>query len=179
MRYQIHYPPLGVSIESQSLKIDAATCGMREIVSTTLLAVEQGGTGYEVDDWKPVQIVNFSYRDFDLKGELRTSAFLAKCDDFLDGYFRKARGVKLGVEWDYVLRRASVEHFEVATVGASLGLSMKRHGIGDTSFSIDYSFCKGLQVVAAVSIVYVSISVTSPEKSVTPSKIRKLIEEIP
>lgn len=119
-----------------------------------------------------------SYRDFNSFGMLRASAILSKCDDFLDDYLRKTNGVDLGKEWDFVLRRASVEFYRSVELGSSLTQLMRLGHLGETSFSIDYLFSEKNNRSVAASIVYVSISAMTKSKVVTPPRIRSFIVEI-
>jgi acyl-CoA thioesterase FadM len=155
-----------------------ATRGLREIVSTTLLAVERVDSLKTNGGGRSVGNVNFSYRDFDLYGHLRPSALLSKCDDALDFYFRRQGGVALGIEWDFVLRRASLKINSVLDVGTSLYQFMAMTNLGETSFTVEYSFLDGSSTVARSSITYVSISVESMVKVATPTHIRSLIRDI-
>lgn len=155
-----------------------ATRGLREIMTTTLLAVERDDSLKAKGEGRSVGKINFSYRDFDLYGHLRPSALLCKCDDALDSYFRRQGGVTLGIEWDFVLRRVSLKVHRVLNVDTSLIQFMRMTNLGETSFTVDYSFFDGSSVAAHATITYVSISVDAMVKVATPLHIRSLIQDI-
>ncbi|MDA8195739.1 MAG: hypothetical protein M0019_00760 [Actinomycetota bacterium] len=122
--------------------------------------------------------INFSYRDFDSFARLRSSAVLVKCDDRLDAYFRRTCSVALGKEWDYVLRKASIEFLTSVELGTSMVQYATPKRIGKTSFEIEYLFTKESDPAIVASIVYVSVATEAMQKITTPANIRNFIEKL-
>lgn len=116
------------------------------------------------------------YYECDMQRVVHNAVYLAWCDDVGDRLFKDAGGSVEGLDWDVMVKTATLSWSSPARLGDDVAIEAGVSRWGNTSFDVSYSGTVGDREVFESTITYVTVHLASGSPIPVPEDFRRALE---
>lgn len=115
------------------------------------------------------------YYECDMQRVVHNAVYLAWCDDVGDRLFKSAGASLEGLEWDVMVKTATVTWSSSARLGDEVVISAAVSRWGTSSFDVTYEGIVADRAVFEATITYVAVHMASGRSIAVPDEFRQAL----
>ena len=132
---------------------------------------EEGPAG---DRW--VHRIRVRYGEVDMQRVVFNAHYLAYCDDAVETWLRSLGLTVVDHGWDFMLKKATVEWQDAATVHDEIDIAVGVDRWGTTSFDVGFRGTIAGRALFTCTITYVGVRAGTRETMAPPDDVRALMD---
>lgn len=122
-----------------------------------------------------VHTLRVRYGECDMQGVVFNANYLAYVDDAIDHWFQSAFGGSYTSEFDFMVKKMTLEWSSPARPGEQLTIGMRASRWGNTSFDVVAELAVDGRAVLTATIVYVSVTPHTTTPVPVPQSVREAL----